>query len=233
MNLRVGVNDDLVLDAGAIEVLGSELVIHPPSVTLFNQVLDYLSGKPETARQEPAVEDEGIASTAVALRWGSYLAVLSDGSKPIWAEARSPGVSRISDSEMARINIEASSALAEWIDIARTDRDTYEKLVAKAVAYLPLPKMRPTPAGSEFAMLALPDVAATMITGVDSDHLARVRDDAEKHASRIFTNALVNVAWRNGPAEDLHAGHSRGHRSTTAVSRRPRSARCSTSPPTG
>ena len=33
----------------------------------------------------------------------------------------SPAASRISDDEMARINIEASAALAEWIDLHRTD----------------------------------------------------------------------------------------------------------------
>jgi len=30
------------------------------------------------------------------------------------------------------------------------------------------------------------------------------RDDA-RHASRVFANALLNTAWRNGPVESLHA----------------------------
>lgn len=59
---------------------------------------------------------EGVAA-AVILRWGSYLAVLLDHDKPIWPEVHSPRTSRISDEEMARINIEASAALAEWIDL--------------------------------------------------------------------------------------------------------------------
>jgi hypothetical protein len=29
--------------------------------------------------------------------------------------------------------------------------------------------------------------------------------------SRTFANALVNVAWRNGPVESLHARESRGY----------------------
>jgi hypothetical protein len=58
----------------------------------------------------------------VVLRWGSYVAVLADKAKPVWAEAHSPEVSRICDSEMARINIEASAALAEWrFELARSD----------------------------------------------------------------------------------------------------------------
>jgi hypothetical protein len=45
---------------------------------------------------------------------------------------------------MARINIEASAALAEWIDIYREDPGgrLYEQLVNRAVAYLPMPIVR-------------------------------------------------------------------------------------------
>jgi len=40
VNLRVRVNDERLLHAGATEeVRGSDLVIHPPKVTLFRQVL--------------------------------------------------------------------------------------------------------------------------------------------------------------------------------------------------
>lgn len=213
MNLRVRAIDDLTLDAGVVETLdASEWVIHPPKVTLFHQLLDYLRAKSDapTPSRPLSVEDEGIAALAVALRWGSYFAVLVDEAKPIWHEAR-PGTSRIANSEMARINIEASAALAEWIDIARDDRGVYETLVARALTYLPMPTMRPTAAGSEFAMLAMPEVASPIIGSTGSELLARVRSDAESHPSRIFANALVNVAWRNGPIEDFHAGASQGY----------------------
>ncbi len=56
---------------------------------------------------------EGVAAAALTLRWGSYLAVLLDRDKSVWNEASSPSTGRISDEEMARINIEASAALAE------------------------------------------------------------------------------------------------------------------------
>jgi hypothetical protein len=87
-----------------------------------------------------------------------------------------------------------------------------------------MPKMRPTATGSEFAMLSMPDVASPIIGATNSDWLARVRADAQGHATRLFTNALVNVAWRNGPVEDLHAGVQRGYpldqrRVTTAEER--------------
>jgi hypothetical protein len=53
----------------------------------------------------------------------------------------SQGISRISDEEMARFNIEASAALAAWIDPWRVDQggslDT--QLVNRAVCYLQSP----------------------------------------------------------------------------------------------
>jgi len=44
--------------------------------------------------------------------------------KPVWPEVHSAGASRISDAEMARINIASSAALAEWIDLYRADPGT-------------------------------------------------------------------------------------------------------------
>ncbi|MGH7436073.1 MAG: hypothetical protein ACRENE_10405, partial [Polyangiaceae bacterium] len=78
-------------------------------------------------------------------------------------------------------------------------------------AYLPLPKLRPRPVGAEFAMLALPDVAAKVIEATDAERLVRVHGDTQAHPTRVYANALVNVAWRNGPVEDIHAGEVHGY----------------------
>ena len=65
---------------------------------------------------------EGVAAAALTLRWGSYLAVLLDQDKPVWPQVTMPGViSRISDQEMALINIEASAGLAAWVDLYRAE----------------------------------------------------------------------------------------------------------------
>ena len=58
---------------------------------------------------------EGVAAAALCLRWGPYLTVLLDKEKPICPSAQDASTSRIADEEMARINIEASAAVAEWI----------------------------------------------------------------------------------------------------------------------
>jgi len=219
--LQVNVNDELVLDAGICEEIaepkGLGYLIRPPKTTLFHQVLAYLDQKPDPDKPPPGrmVGREGVAAAAICLRWGSYLAVLLDNGKPLWSEVRSPKVSRISDEEMARINIEASAAAAEWIDLYRCDPtgSRYQQLVNRAVAYLPMPKKISKLKVTEFAALSTPETAVQVVQvqAADSSRLARVRGNIELHPSRVLSNALLNCAWRNGPVEDIHAGGFRGY----------------------
>jgi hypothetical protein len=217
--LTVTVNKDLVLDAGTCEEVsgpdGPGLLLRPPGTTLFHQVLAYLREKPDPVEElrGSTSDREGIAAAAVTLRWGSYLAVLLDSAKPVWSEVKSPATSRISDEEMARINIEASAAVAEWVDLCRTDRNQrlYFKLVDRAVSYLPMTKRKSKLRFSEFMALADPEIATKLIEACDGVYLERVRAEAEHSASRLFANTLTNHAWRNGPVEDIHAGNSRGY----------------------
>jgi hypothetical protein len=231
-HLQVRVNDELVLNAGLCEEvlgpLGPEHSIRRPDTTLFHQVLDYLRAKPDPPRRPSGsmVGREGVAATALTLRWGSYLAVLLDRKKPAWPMIGSASTSRISDQEMARINIESSAALAEWIDLYRADPGgrLYEQLVNRAIFYLQMPKKTPRLKVSEFAVLSEPAVAARIIQTCDSTRLARIRADAECFPTRIFANALINWSWRNGPVEDIHAGDFQGypldqHRLTTGEER--------------
>jgi hypothetical protein len=230
--LSVRLNNELVLDAGScVETAdrrSSEKVIQPPAITLYRQVLDYLKMKPDppVRLQGSRIGHEGVAAAALTLRWGSYLAVLLDRDKPVWPEAKSVGTSRISDGEMARINIEASAALAEWIDLYRADPNgrAYIQLVDRAVYYLPMPKKTAKPKVTAFAALAADDVAERLIQNTDAARLASVRANADRYPTRIFANALVNSSWRNGPVENIHAGRYRGysleHRRITVVEER-------------
>ena len=99
-------------------------------------MLAYLKQKPDPPKPPSGsmVGREGVATTALTVRWGSYFAVLVDRDKPVWREARSPETGRISNQEMARINVEASAALADWIDFYREDRGgrLYMQLVDRA-----------------------------------------------------------------------------------------------------
>jgi len=212
--ISVRVNHDLVLDAGTYEGLDhskrSEWV-RAPSTTLFRQVLAYLLEKPDPVQRptDSYASRDGVAATALVLRWGSYLCVLLDGTNGLQPLARSADLSCISDGEMARINIEASAALAEWIDLRRTDAGLHARVVERALAYLPMSPRRVRMRVLPFAGLANIGVATTLIETADPARLARARFDVERNATRVFANALVNVAWRNGPVEDLHAGTSR------------------------
>jgi len=120
-------------------------------------------------------------------------------------------MSRIGDQEMARINIEASAALAEWIDIFRADPDgpRYMQLVDRAVYYLPMPRKTSRPEMTELAALAVPEFAARLVRATGESRpgrLDRARADVDRFPSRVLANALVNSAWRNGPVESIHAG---------------------------
>ncbi len=208
------VNDQLALDAGTWEEVfgprGPEKVIHPPKTTLFHQVLAYLQAKPDPEKRPSGsmVGREGVAAAALTLRWGSYLAVLLDRDKPVWSEVGSATTSRVSDEEMARIHIEASAALAEWVDVYRADPggSSYTRLVNRAVSNLPMPKKTARLKVTQFAALADPAAAERLVQIADPARLERVRADAERHPSRRLANALINTAWRNGPVEDIHAG---------------------------
>jgi len=71
--------------------------------------------------------------------------------------------------------------------------------------------------GSYFAVLADRDqprwaeVAGRLVQAASAERLARARAEAQRYPDRVLANALVNVAWRNGPVEDVHAGLARGY----------------------
>lgn len=73
-------------------------------------------------------------------------------------------------------------------------------------------------------MLAMPEVAAKITGATGAGRLPDVRADAESQPSRVYANALVNTAWRNGPVEEIHAGDFRGypldHRRVTVAEER-------------
>jgi len=57
-----------------------------------------------------------------------------------------------------------------------------------------------------FLALASLEMARRLEQAVEPGFLAQARADVGRHPSRVLANALVNVAWRNGPVEEIHAG---------------------------
>ena len=147
-SLTINVNDQCAIDAGSWQECVEEdqtpyRLVSPPQTTMYRQVLSYLEETAKDMKAPPKSQlhfgEVAIATVAVCLRWGSYFAVLAKRDLPQWTAAYDPEVSCIGDGEMARINIEASAALAGWIDLMRADQQHFRKLVRAAVQLLPFP----------------------------------------------------------------------------------------------
>lgn len=192
-------------DLTTSEIAGKDIRrLTPADPTLYDQIIHRLSEAPEQDAEETTLWAEAVAAAAVCLRWGSYFAVLADSSKPIWPSVTRPEISRISDSEMARINIEASAALANWIALKWADPARYFQLV-HAAAGLPLPTLHP-PQEMSFDLVVLADPrAAPLVEQFKASHSA-AWDEIRGHPIRTLANGIVNSCWRNGPIEDVHAG---------------------------
>lgn len=207
--LQVVVNEELTLNAGWWEETDGaarQRVVHPPTPTMFEQILSYLEWVVDSQPDEYEGLDigrEAVAATAVCLRWGSYLAVLLDRSKPLCAGIKDPEKSRISDGEIARINVEASAALAQWIDLMRDDWSRYLALV-QASRRLPMPQKRVSRDREYVHLFGLsrPEFAAFL----DLPQEGEIYERVSAHPTRTLANALINACWRNGPVEDIHVG---------------------------
>jgi hypothetical protein len=213
--LRIQVNEELRLEAGTwyqtTDKHGRCRVIEPPERTLFDQIIAYLDEKPPIRSAGYCITREAVALAAITVRWGSYYAVIADATKPLWSESGAPEQSRISDSEMARINIEASAALERWIDLQKTDVNRYLQLVARALKYLPLARRNARRVRESNGMCIR---AAALKEGRDQilargPHLSTYETklaETRAHPTRVLANAVVHSCWRNGPVENVHAG---------------------------
>ncbi|MEO6888167.1 MAG: hypothetical protein ABI324_04155 [Ktedonobacteraceae bacterium] len=199
-------------------------IVYPAEQTLFEQVLLYLETiaaqfpKPSLIRS--TISEQVRAILSVCLRWGSYFAVLADEAKPLWPMTDQQSISLIADAEMARINIETSAALEQWLDIFRSDKDRYFAL-AQAAKQLPLPLRRiSVPPRKrerllEWAFFA--ECMRSLCSPQEREQLVASRGEAEwveqirssvlAYPTRILANGIINMCWRNGSSiENLHSG---------------------------
>lgn len=227
--LTVQVNEQLTLDAGTLVADtpdASHGTVRPPVVPMFEQVLTFLDQQP--AEPDRQLSDDELAQVTVTLclRYGTWFALLSDEARLSGARL-SKGTSRIDDPEMARINVEASAALARWLDLRRERPETFRQLALRALRCLPAQpgpfKSRPRPRGRLsgavlpralhyiLPVMTVPDVATKLVAAAREmapGHLADRQAQADEHPSRVLSNALINATWRNGPVEELHSGRS-------------------------
>lgn len=206
MDLRVRVNEELTLDCGRAErdAGGQGWTLQPPATSQFEQLLDYLDGKPDAGRGPRTVSDvETLAATALCLRWGTYFAVLADGAQPRWALAGEEGVAALAETELARIRVECTDAFERWIEIYRADRACSRaiRLALRAVAYLPEHASIGTPRAGAFAS---PPPALTPEAGEDRG--AAERAAAEYAPSRTLARRLAAEICESEPLATLTDG---------------------------
>jgi len=224
-SLTINVNDQCAIDAGSWQECVEEdqtpyRLVSPPQTTMYRQVLSYLEETAKDMKAPPKSQlhfgEVAIATVAVCLRWGSYFAVLANHDLPQWAAAFDPEVSGIGDGEMARINIEASAALSDWIDLMQADQQRFRKLVKAAVQLLPFPIAHLD--GSTYynrfrALGAINSVNGrrylmeALARDFGSEWLEREKARVLVHPTRALANGILNEHWRNGSGiEDIHAG---------------------------
>ncbi len=224
-SLTINANDRFTIDAGYWQecVERDQMpyrLISPPQTTMYQQTLSYLEEATKAMKVPPKSQlhfgEVAIATVAVCLRWGSYFAVLTKHDLPQWTDALNPEVSCIGDGEMARINIEASAALARWIDLMRADQQHFRKLVKAAVRLLPFPIAQLD--GSTyynrfraFSAINSPDGRRYLMEAFErrfgAEWLEREKARILVNPTRALANGILNEHWRNGSGiEDIHAG---------------------------
>jgi hypothetical protein len=224
-SLTINVTERCAIDAGHWqECVGEDQtpyrLVSLPQTTMYRQVLSYLE---ETTRDEkvpPTSQlhfgEVAIATVVLCIRWGSYFAVLTNRDLPQWAAAFDPKVSCIGDGEMARISIEASAALSDWIDLMRADQQLFRKLVRAAVRFLPFPiaQLGGSTYYRRFRALGAFNSASGRQYLLDafardfgSEWFEREKARVLAHPTRALANGILNEHWRNGSGiEDVHAG---------------------------
>jgi hypothetical protein len=207
-SLSVPVIGSFTLDAGECSLGGRSVTILPPSVAMFDQLLDWLSRKPAPDRDGFSAKTIGIGATALCLRWGSYLAVLLDERKPPDPRIASLEISMIADSEMKRINLECSSNLARLIRMLHENEADWRRLLQRARQNLPMPRFRFRQCADPFeALERLVSHFFWELAGPGlRDRLDGARPIVTQHPYRILGNSMALAAWRNGPIEDVHCG---------------------------
>lgn len=216
--LRVRVTEGFELDGGAWNPAGEQkgwliATIAPPSMPMFQHVVDYLEKKPVPSGSTTKRDDEARAAVAVCLRWGSYFAVLADPARTDAPNIANEEISQIADEEMARMNIEISAALAWWLTLRGSDERRYDDLVHRALAYFPTGPKTFGHIDSADVLLAstVPDLAAHVRNNWPADRLEQDLETAEKYGIRVIANTVTHVAFRNGPVENVHAGRFQGY----------------------
>jgi hypothetical protein len=216
-------SDTLTLDAGSVLETADGVTILPPAIPMIDQLLAYLDGRPQHDH-DIQIRHQAVGCTALCVRWGTYLATLTDANAPLHpdlvgrGEQHSQRYSFISDAEMRRLNIEVSANLARLVHLYRErGRFALYALVAKAHSYLPMPQQSvPKDAGATAQIYGALRAGAGILRAAQGETgtaqaLPLPRLIPERDADRFLCNVLTAHAWRNTTIEEIHAGTRPAH----------------------
>ena len=119
----------------------------------------------------------------------------------------------ISDQEMKRINLEFSANLERTIHMLHEDEAGCYRLLHLSCRHLPMPQLRGRPCAELLdLLLGLTSPEFWNSAGADlRSRMDRARAIVVQHPYRILANSMAVAAYRNGPVENLHAGHASGY----------------------
>lgn len=210
LRLNAYATPDLPLDIGSLSVDGDSATIEPPPNSLYEQLCARLLAVPPSAPRPKtlSVSQIGIATTALCLRWGTYLAFLWDPNKPLHPHAHDPQASQISDGEMARISIEFSANMSALMTLQKDDPAEFHRLMWAAYSSLPMPWPQVKPIhDTAHGFRRLASVPAGPVREAGAFNI--LPEHFEQHLMRAYANVVVGRIWRSGsPVETLHAGQS-------------------------
>jgi hypothetical protein len=151
-----------------------------------------------------SILDEANAIVACCWRYGSFLHVLTGGElyPPFRSDA---SLSRLSDAEMQRINLEFSSGLAVWLTARTADPSAYNRRVRAAHQLLPMPWQVGRPPWLVDALVEEGRrLAGRLVERIGDLRMGTL--GSEPATIRHQANYLVLSTYRNGPIENCHAG---------------------------
>ena len=155
--------------------------------------------------QEPlSSPEEADAIVACCWRYGSFVSALASG-KTCPELRRRRELSRLSDSEMKRINLEFSSGLAAWWLDKQGDERRVNRRARVALATLPVPWRSPSVEGEQQELDRVVGALAGQVLSLPRTERATPEPSADGQVRRE-ANYVVHSAYRNGPIEDFHAG---------------------------
>jgi hypothetical protein len=185
--------------------------IDPPEITTINQTLRWLKKKPSPTISHMTPATLGIGMAALCVRWGTWLAFLLDGNKPVLLDAEEPDTSTISESELLRVYTEASFNLEQLLKIWFENEPMFWDILAKAYQHLPMPcdSSGINPKAVEDGIRVVR--ASPFIEMFNPEGVMMFSEEVQKSSFRILSNMLIKVTVQESRIGEFAKGSNKSY----------------------